>query len=165
MRLARIVCLLFSSAAFAMQGSAPPFKMGLWEITTTSTTKVSGKMAEAMQKMGQPVGAPTTQTMKLCYTTETWERALSGQMRPGCTRSNVVSTAQKYSLTLTCNRGANTMAADTTTFFDSSTQLHGTTHIVSNSPDGAMNVDGTSTAKFLSADCGDVKPLGSTVHP
>ena len=160
MRHARIVCVLFSSAAFALQPSSPPMKMGLWEITSNTTMKATGKMADSMAKMGQPMGTPTTQSMKMCFTLDSWQKALSRETRSGCTKSNVVMTSQKYALTLTCN----TMTTDSVTFIDSPVQMHGTIHLVSNSPNGQMISDGTSTAKFLGADCGDVKPIGSTIH-
>jgi len=163
MRVARIVCVLFSSAAFAMQAN-PPMKMGLWEMTSTSTMKATGKMADAMSRSGQAMGTPTTQSMKMCLTQENWQKAVSGQMHPGCTESNVVKTAQKYSLTLTCSRGSSTMTTESVTFLDSPVQMHGTIHLVSNSQNGQMVTDGTSTAKFLSSDCGDIKPIGSAIH-
>jgi hypothetical protein len=163
MRVARLVCVLFSSAAFAMQG-APPMKMGLWEMSTTATMKATGKMADAMQKMGQPMGTPTTTSMKMCLTLESWQKSVGGETHPGCTRTNVVSTGQKYSLTLTCSRGSGTTTADSTTFIDSPAQIHGTIHLVSNSDNGQMISDGTSTGKFLSADCGAVRPIGSNLH-
>jgi len=166
MRVARIVCVLFSSAAFALQPTTAPFTLGLWEFTSTSTMKATGKMADAMSHSGQAMGTPTTQTMKLCMAGETWQKALSGMgaRADACTRSNVVATGQKYSLTLSCNHGSSTISVDSATFFDSPVQMHGTIHLVSNSANGQMVTDGTSTAKFLSSDCGDVKPLGSAIH-
>ncbi len=161
MRVARLACILFSSAAFAMQG-APPIRMGLWEMTNISTMTATGKMADAMAQSGQPMGKSTTQTMKLCFTADTWQNALAHQARAGCTRSNVVSTSDKYALTLTCSFGGNTMTTTVVNFIDSPEHLHGTVHLVSNSPSGDMTSDGTGTGKFLSSDCGDVKPLGST---
>jgi len=164
MRVAKIACILFSSAAFALQPSTPPMKMGLWEITTTSTMKATGKMADAMQKMGQPMGAPSTQSMKMCMTLENWQKAVSGNAHPGCTQSNVSYTGKKYTVTLTCNRGTSTMTTDVTTFLDGAEQIHGIVHMVSNSDNGQMTSDGTSTGKFISSDCGDVKPIGSNLH-
>jgi hypothetical protein len=162
MRFARIVCVVLSStAAFAMQGAAPPIKMGLWEMTNTSTMTATGKMADAMAQSGQPMGKPTTQTIKLCFTADTWQNALTREARAGCTRSNVVNSSKQYSLTVTCSFGANTMTADVINYIDSPEALHGTVHLVSNSPNGQMTSDGTGTGKFLSSDCGDVKPLGT----
>jgi len=164
MRFARIFCVLFSSAAaFAMQAN-PPMKMGLWEITATTTMKATGKMADAMTHAGQTMGTPTTQSMKVCLSQENWQRAVSGATLPGCTQSNVVNTGQKYALTLTCNRGSSTMNTDSVTFFDSPVQIHGTIHLVSSSANGQMVSDGTSTGKFLSSDCGGVRPLGSPIR-
>jgi hypothetical protein len=161
MRAVRIAaCILCSSAAFAMQG-APPIKMGLWEMTNVSTMTATGKMADAMAQSGQAMGKPTTQVMKMCFTAETWQNSLAHQARAGCTRTNVVSTSEKYALTLSCSFGQNTVTTSVVNFIDSPEHLHGTVHLVSNSPSGEMTSDGTATGKFLSSDCGDIKPLGS----
>ena len=165
MRTARIVMLLLcSTTALAMQDSAPPIKMGLWEMTNSTTMTATGKMADAMARSGQ-MGKPTTQTMKLCFTAETWQNGLASQARAGCTKSDVVSTSKQYSLTMTCNFGGNTMTAKVVNYIDSAEAIHGTVHLVSNTPNGQMNSDGTGTGKFLSSDCGDVKPLGTMRRP
>jgi hypothetical protein len=165
MRLARIAtCILCSSAAFAFQG-VPPIKMGLWEMTNVSTMTATGKMADAMAQSGQPMGKPTTQSMKLCLTEDTWQKALANEARAGCVKSNVVMTSQKYALTMTCTVGGNTVVANVVNLIDSPTQIHGTVHLVSNSSMGQMTSDGTGTGKFLSSDCGDVKPLGTVTRP
>jgi Protein of unknown function (DUF3617) len=162
MRVARIAMILFvSSAAFAMQDpAAPPIKMGLWEMTNTSTMTATGKMADAMAASGQ-LGKPNTQSMKVCFTPDTWKNALAHETRSGCTRSNVISTSKQYSLTMTCNVGTSTMTVNVNNIVDSSEAVHGTVHMVSNSPSGQMTSDGTGTGKFLGSDCGDVKPLGT----
>jgi hypothetical protein len=152
---------MISTAGFAMQGSVPPIKMGLWEMTNNTTTTATGKMADAMAQSGQPLGKPSTLSMKVCLTSETWENALANQPRAGCTKSDLVMTSKQYSLTITCSFGANTMTAKVNNIIDSPEALHGTVHLVSSSPNGQMTSDGTGTGKFLSSDCGDVKPLGT----
>jgi hypothetical protein len=163
MRIATAATVLFGLTWFALQPDVP-IKMGLWELTTTSTMKGSGKMADAMRQSGHPVGTPTTESIKMCFTPDNWQNSIGGMVLPGCTRSNLVMSGQKYSVTLTCTHGTTTTAVDTAIFFDSPVQLHGTAHIVRNSSDDQIVNDGVTTAKFLSADCGDVKPILAPHH-
>ena len=144
-----------------MQGAAPPIKMGLWEMTNVSTMTATGKMADAMAHSGQAMGKPNTMTMKICFTADTWQNALANEARAGCTKTNVVNTSKQYSLTMTCSYGNNTTTAAVNNIIDSPEAIHGTVHLISSSPMGQMTSDGTGTGKFLSSDCGDVKPLGT----
>jgi len=146
---------------------APPIKMGLWEVTSVSTTQATGMMADGLKRSGQNIGTPNTLVSKLCLTPETWEKSLAGNAPPaiGCNRSNVVSTPEMMSGTLTCSFGDNSMSADQKTYFDSPEKVHGTQHITSKSARGTMDTVGTTTAKFLGSDCGDVKPFSGIHRP
>jgi hypothetical protein len=161
MRVAIGTFLLLGWMGFA----PPPMKMGLWELTSLSTSNATGKLADAMAQTGHPNGKPTTDTMKMCFTLESWEKSLGmGASRSGCTRTDVVDTPTKLSGKVSCTYGSTTVVADSTMYIDSPEKVHGTAHMANNSPGGTIVTDSTTTARFLSADCGDVKPIGSTLR-
>jgi hypothetical protein len=151
---------LFSIAALAaaQTPAPPPMKMGLWQ------TEVS------VQMNGMPNGAgvpPRTITTQSCMTPDTWKDSLQNaqnrQHNPAanCTTSNVQQDSHHYSADMVCsgNQGfTTTIHVDMQ--FDSDESMHGTTAATFGGGGAAqgMSMNSTIKSKFLSSDCGDVKP-------
>jgi hypothetical protein len=131
-----------------LPASAPPMKMGLWEQTTVVNMKMTGKDV--------PKGMPTTQTMKarVCYTSETWSKALSGSHdSKSCTFSKVSITGSHMSVGVTCNEGM-AMKMQIEGDFPTKETGRGTVHMEMNMSGMNMLSDSTYEMHFVSSDCG-----------
>jgi Protein of unknown function (DUF3617) len=150
---------LFSFAALASaQSGPPPMKMGLWQSEVT------------VQMTGMPNGASMpsrTMTSQSCMTLDSWKDSLQGAQnhQPNasvkCTRSNVQQDGHHYTADVQCSGqqgGSTTIHVDMQ--FDSDESMHGTTTMSLSGPNApsGMQMSSTIKSKFLSSDCGDVKP-------
>ena len=147
-------------AGFFQMPSTPPMKMGLWEMTSTTTMTIPG--------MNTNMPARATK-VRMCHTPESWANNLMPQTgRPGaqsngqsdCVMSNQSFTGHTFSVDISCPKSGT--KGHMTTTWDGSDSSHGTTHMEINSGGRSMTMDGTSTSRFVSSDCGAVKP-GSAV--
>lgn len=167
--------LVFQAAADDIK----PFdaKVGLWE--TTSTTEITGMLAmpqipeEQLAKMppeqrakleamikGRGMGGPRTNTSKSCVTRESLEKALSfGQNEESCTRKVVTSSSSKQEIHIECVRGKSTMTGDLTVERLDGEHARGSMVMKSAGADRPIDMKMSFTSKWLSADCGDVKPI------
>ena len=164
----RLVVLIggFLLAGQVGVAQAPPIKMGLWEMTTVITTTYPPSMASIMMQAAGPSGKPMTTTDKMCFTTEMWEASLGLKPKSkGCTISKRDLSGKTLAVSMTCDFGGGTsMALDSSETFDSTETMHGTAHAVtmygaSVAGGGKSVSDSTTTAKFVSSDCGSVKPI------
>lgn len=158
LRLATLA-LLLSLPALASAQSAPPIKMGLWEHSVT--LNMSG-MPDGMS------GSSHTITNQTCMSNDTWKQALQSMQghrqqanAANCTTSNVQQDSHHFAFDVACTaqQGMNTkMHLDMT--LDNEDIMHGTmstTMSGSNIPQG-MSMTATINSKFVSSDCGSLKP-------
>jgi Spy/CpxP family protein refolding chaperone len=152
-------------------------KLGLWE--TTSTTEISGMPAmpqipeEQLAKMppeqrakieamikGRGMGGPRTTTSKSCVTRESLEKAMAfGQNEESCTRKVITSTSSKQEIHIECTRGKNTMTGDLNIERLDGEHAKGSMVMKSAGAERPIDMKMSFTSKWLSADCGDVKPV------
>jgi len=160
-------------------------KPGLWENTTTS--QISGlsmpnmpqmspdqlaKMppeararVEAMMKGGP--GAPQTNTMKACITSEQLSKPMFGNGDKSCTYKLAASSFGSQTIHVECTRGNTKTAGDLTLNRVDSEHLKGdmlmkTTGDSSTAGSAGQNmtIKLSFSNKWLGSDCGDVKPGG-----
>lgn len=150
----------FSTALIAQTVIPPPVKMGLWqsEATTEASGAANSPMAQALSNGGH------TTVSQGCLTPETWKKELEGleRQRTGdCSMSNFQQTSHKLSFDEQCggDRGySNT--AHVEMFIDDAENAHGHADMKMVGPafPQGMTIHVTMKSKYLSSDCGDVKP-------
>lgn len=154
--------LLASSAARAQASDAPPpIRMGLWQSETTST--FAGAPGSPL---GQALGhGGHTVVSQGCLTPETWkdemEHLNQQAHRSNCTMSNFQQDTHKVSFDEQCSadHGFSTQM-HFEMLIDSAESAHGDGEMKMTGPafpDG-MTMHMALKTKFLSSDCGDVKP-------
>jgi hypothetical protein len=166
-----LVCCATALLALPLAASAAHRKPGLWE-TTVQLNFVKGgpqippAQLQQMKQMGiqLPFNRPTT--VKQCLTAEqaAKEEAPSYGRNKDCQMKNAHYSGSTFSGDLVCNsqdmKGTGTIKAT----FDSDTQYHGTMHFAGTSPQhggGEVEMNNEFTGRWISADCGTVKPLPS----
>jgi len=137
----------------------PPVKMGLWQ--SSVTINMSG-----MPNMPSGAGS-TTHVNQSCMTPDNWKDAFRNmqqrrqQMSANCTTTNYSQDAHQLTLDMSCTseQGMNTNM-HIQMFLDNDSAMHGsaTTKISGAAFPQGMVVNSTISSKFLSSDCGDVKP-------
>jgi Protein of unknown function (DUF3617) len=155
------LAMLFSLAALASAQTItpPPMKMGLWQAEVT------------MQMSGMPNGAnipSRTVVSQTCMTPDTWKDSLTrmqNRQRTGpsnCSVTNVQQDGHHFTADVQCTSQQFTSNGHIDMQFDSDESMHGTTTVSMggpNAPSGMqMQMVVSSKSKFLSSDCGDVKP-------
>jgi hypothetical protein len=170
--------LLLSSAVLPADDIKPfDVKLGLWE--TTSTTEMSGMAMPAMPQIPPDAlsrmppeqrarieammkgrgGSPRTATVKSCITKDTLAQAGAfGQSDKSCTMKVVSSTPAKQVMHMDCTRENNHMTGDITIDRVDAEHVKGLSSIKSEG-EHAVTIKSTFETKWLSSDCGDVKPI------
>jgi len=153
-------------------------KPGLWENTTTSqisglkmpqlTPEQLAKMPPQARAQFEGVGAPQTQTLKACITREQLAKPLFDSGDKSCSYNLKNSSSSSQTIHVECTRGNTKTAGDLTLDRVDSEHLKGDMLMKTtgdSSTAGSMGQNMTIkisfTNKFLSSDCGDVKPGGS----
>ncbi len=155
------------SAALLAQTPALDIKVGLWEMTMT--TKVGGDMptldmskltseqrTRMQEAMKQFMGTHTT-THKSCITKADLQKgAFLGDDQPNCKTTVVKNTSTVLDAHQTCTGDD---ASTNNLHFEaaSPTTVTGTVKSTNTSDGKTMNVEGTIAARWLGAECGDVK--------
>ena len=162
--------LLCASLTAVLLAQAPALnvKMGLWEITTTAkvggqppaidTSKMTPERKAQMEAAMQKMMGDRSSVAKTCVTREKFEKSnfLGSNDDPGCKRTITTNTATALDGTEVCTgERARTMHMHIEAL--SSTSWKGTTNITTTRNGRTTTVDGTLTAKWLGADCGDQK--------
>lgn len=150
------LALLLSAASFAcaQTPATPPIRMGLWQTEVMST--ISGMPAGA--------GGAHTVVTQSCVTPETWKRDFQGSRSDRnmkCTTSNLEQSSQKVVFDESCvSEQSYNMTAHVEMLIEGQESLHGTVDTKMTGPNlpAPMTVSTKIQSKFLSADCGDVKP-------
>jgi len=170
-----IVAVALAAASAALVGAATPLnvKLGLWE--ATSVNQMTGMPAmpnmdlstlppeqrariEAAMKQRQEATGGKPHVTKTCVTQEKLEKDFyqDRQMDPSCKRTVTASTASLQEISIACS-GEHKMTG--TARFEAIDPEHvkGTMHFVSEAGAQPVTVNSTFTARYLGADCGDVK--------
>lgn len=176
------IAILCPAATWAQDIKPIDAKPGLWENTTTS--QISGvampampqltpdqlarmppqtrAQMEAMMKGG--MGAPRTSTMKACITREELAKPLFDSGDKSCTYKLVKSSSSSQQIHVECTPGNTKTVGDLNLERVDSEHLKGDM-VMKTTGDGAsgtagqnMNIKISFTNKWLSSDCGDVKP-------
>lgn len=139
------VAALLCASSHVLLAQTPPIKMGLWEKKMTTTRET---------------GAPVTLTSKSCVTAEEWERMMANSAKPhkNCT-VNKSTTAHGYSFNSTCTMqgGASLSITGSTTIQDPE-HITGEMHSTMTRNGQKQEMQSQSTSRFLSSDCGSIKP-------
>jgi hypothetical protein len=176
--LATGVAALSSTLALAQ----PRMKPGLWEEALTLKTdnaqanaameQMKARLAAmppdqraAVEKMmaghGVGMGAGGGNTLRVCVTQEQIDRGFRPEDDGHCSRSNVSTSGGTTSFDFACKSergsvtGHGSFIATSDTAFTSSTAADRVT------PKGTMHVQSDVAGKFVSSDCGDVKPVAT----
>jgi hypothetical protein len=165
-RLTAVAPLLLLASSFAFAAAQvpaglapPPIKMGLWEATVTANTGMGPK--------------GITSVHQSCMTPDSWKDLMQKiQARTAnvtCTSSNLQQDSHKISFDGSCSMDQGMTANyHVEMFLDGDTAMHGTTTGKISGPmfPNGMTIGSSMTSKFISSDCGDVKPGESkTVKP
>jgi len=169
-----------AAAALPAQDIKPfDVKLGLWE--TTSTTEMNGMAMpnmpqippealaqmppeqrariEAMMK-GRGGSGPGT-TTRYCVTKESLQRPMAfGQQERACTTKVVSSTSSKQVMHMDCTRGETHMTGDMTVERVDAEHAKGAMTVKAEG-EQAVGMKMSFQTKWLSADCGSVKPAGA----
>jgi hypothetical protein len=149
--------LLLSFAALAAAQvpniAPPPIKMGLWQSSVTLNSTAMGPAG------GHPI------TNQSCYTPDSWKQSMqkmqSRQPTMNCTTSNMQQDSHKLSFDGQCSepQGMN-VTYHVEMFLDSDEAMHGSSSAKMSGPQfpQAMTMTSVISSKFVSSDCGDIKP-------
>jgi hypothetical protein len=156
-------------------------KPGLWE-TQVSSTQVTelppevearlsampaAQQAQVRSMMGGAGAAPVVTTRQVCIAPQTsLDTVLNrAQQTPGmqCSFSNRTQTASAASFDIDCTGQAGSAKGHTDLHLTDDDRVNSTSHILvtatSQGHTMTSTIDTSTTAKFISADCGDVKPF------
>jgi Protein of unknown function (DUF3617) len=146
----------------------PPVKMGLWE--TTVTTQMTGMqlppdVVEKLKQMGRDVpGAPHTTVTQGCLTPEEWQKGIEDMNKPrnsDCVTTKHGDDMRSISFDVSCKTQGGTISGHWEMHVVDDEHGHGEGHMKSDQtgPNGqSFEASSTMDTRYLSADCGDVKP-------
>lgn len=148
------------AAAQTPAPTPPPIKMGLWE--SSVTVNMSG-----MPNAPAGAGGSMTRVNQSCMTADSWRNAFRSmqqrqqQSTAACKSASVNQDAHQLTFDIDCSsqQGFNSNI-HVQMFLDSDEAMHGTATVKmsgANFPQG-MSMTSTINSKFLSSDCGDIKP-------
>lgn len=174
----------------AAQSTPLPIKPGLWEMQVSMTNKMAlppdveakiaampaaqqAQMRSMMGGMGGGGGQPTTTTRKDCIAPQTSMDSLLNQAQQNpnmkCSFNNRVQTASGASFDISCSGPTGSATGHIQYQMADDEHVSSTTHmtVTATASGHTMNttIDGSSTGKFVSADCGDVKPFSAGATP
>jgi hypothetical protein len=159
-------------AAAAAQADGMDVKPGLWERTTSvqhpgmpgmaalpEMAELPPEQRAQMEKMmGAMSGKPTV--TRECITPEMlkqWEDYAKAHSEAGCTHEVRERSPQKVSMAMSCDGGRTTGTAEFTA--PTPEQMTSAITTVSQREGGERRMKIESSARWLGADCGDVKPV------
>jgi hypothetical protein len=162
---------LVALAGFAAAGQVAPVKPGLWEVHVDRT--IDGQKAPGMeerfknmpperrQQMEEMMKArgidQSGNVMKVCHTKETLDRSRFSNAMPDCKTTFGQSSGSVWKGHTTCARMH--LESDTEIKFTGSKSYTSKTSSVSEIGGRTRKSEIVTSGKWLSADCGDVKPL------
>lgn len=156
-----------ASAQSTPPDAPPPIKMGLWQSEVT-TTMAGGPGSPT----GQAMGSGHTVVTQGCLTPDTWKKDIQGMHQrmhdASCTVSNFQQDPHRIAFDEACSSQSgysNTIHFEM--LIDDTENGHGHADMKMNIPSvpQGMSMHMNMKTKFLSADCGDVKPgEGKVIH-
>lgn len=153
-----LFCAAVASAQLDNLGP-PPVKMGLWQSTLTS--QISGLP-------NMPAGMPPARPIvtQSCMTADDWQKGMT-QMQQNlqrekaeCSNVKLQHNGNQFIFDEQCSQNGMSSTVHVEWTIDNQENMHGQSNAqMSGSafPQG-MTMHGTMTSKFLSSDCGSVKP-------
>ncbi len=161
------VCVVVASCCFgvALAAQAQSRKAGLWEVTSTMTWQQSPFPAGMSGGPNSPFGAGA-HTNTVCITQEQIDKfgAPPPQTRGDCQVTNVSKQATGMTAEMTCSgnmSGKGTLVASWTDEDHTISKMHFTGTMQAGPSPKPVEWTVDSTSVFKSADCGNVKPLGT----
>jgi hypothetical protein len=152
---------------------------GLWEETVTSRTD-NAQANAAMEQMKQRMAAMSPEqrammdkmmgghamaaggapaAIRVCITKEQAERNFAPDANSHCTRSNISTSGNTTRFDMSCVMSQATMTGHGTFTNQGDSAFTVTTSTDTVSARSKMHVDSEITGKFVSSDCGEVKPF------
>jgi hypothetical protein len=161
--------LTLSTLALAQAPSGPPpVKMGLWQSEVTTT--VAGAPDSPMGKAMGGAGGRTTVTQG-CLTPDSWTKEIQGAQRrrsSECSQSNFQQDNHKVTYDETCSsQGGYSTNVHFEMLIDDPENAHGHADMKTSGPafPQGMTMHMTMKTKYMSSDCGSVKPgEGKVIH-
>lgn len=166
-----VLSVLSGSFFMANAHAAGKMKPGLWEMRMQSDAikampKMPPEQIEQMKKMG--IKMPTMQdgAMKntVCISKEMAEQnhpAAMQKNQPGCKPQNIVQNGNEYAMELLCDspelKGLGTVRGS----FNGSDSMRSTYDFKGTSHNHPVTQHMETTGKWLSADCGQIKPAST----
>ncbi len=143
-------------------------KLGLWEATTVAQTSgtmpfdTSGmteeqraRMAGVMDKMQKQMAMP--HTIKTCVTREKLEKDPFENKNQNCKNTVVSSSANAYDVKFECGQGGETQTGEWRFEAENPELVKGTGQMTFERGGRKMTSNTSMTAKWIGAECGDVK--------
>lgn len=161
-----LFCAGVASAQLDTMGP-PPVKMGLWQ--TTVTSQISGLP-------NMPSGMPAAKPMvnQSCMTPDSWQKGMTDlqqqlqRTKAECTNVKLQHNGNQFIYDEQCAQGGNNTTVHMVWTVDDQENMHGDSNAQMSGaaiPQG-VTMHATMTSKYLSSDCGNVKPGESkTVKP
>lgn len=166
---AAISALLFLMSTSTYVWAEEKIKAGLWEMSMKtdampSMPKLSPGQLEQMRKMG--IQAPQMQggamVSKVCITKEMAEReqAPGAEKESGCQSKNYQRSGASYSADIFCDGPSLKGEGKVKGVFSGQESFSSTYEFKGTAQGQAVKQRHDSSGKWISADCGDVKPMG-----
>ena len=159
-----------------------PIKPGLWQTTSSGTTSMTLPAAQEAQIAAMPAaqqamvrsrmggGTPTTVTTQACAAQQTSLNEIMSQAQQKntkCTFSNQTQASSGASFDVSCVSQQGTASGHAQFQMVDSEHVTGSIHLTADgsSKGGSMHmtIDNTVTSKYVSSDCGTVKPGAAQV--
>ncbi|HEY1335937.1 MAG TPA: DUF3617 domain-containing protein [Bryobacteraceae bacterium] len=164
------------TAATAQEVKPFDAKPGLWEYTSKAEAMNAPAMpqipeevlrnmpperrAQVEAMMKERAAGPPATTTKVCITRESLSRPLSFGQDKSCTQKVVSASSTKQEIHVECNRGNTNSSGDMTVERVDAEHAKGSGTVKLGQGDKAYSAKMSFTARWMSADCGDVKPMG-----
>lgn len=171
-RPAVLVAFAFAAVTLGAQAQVAPVKPGLWEVhaerevngqkvpdASERLKNMSPEKRERFEAMMKEHGMATDNSgaRKVCYTKENLDRSAWANQATDCKATFSSQSGSLWKWHTSCPKSG--YEADGEAHFLDSENYTVKSSSVSNTGDKARNSTTTITAKWLGADCGDVKPL------
>ncbi len=174
--------LILATIALGAQAQPQTLKPGLWEISNTMQSG-SGEMEKAMAQMKQEMesmppeqrkmmqdmmakqgvgigaGAAGAMTVKICMTKEMIERNEIGAQEGDCKTSHSPWVGNTMKMSFTCTKPPSSGDGQISVVSPQAYNVKMTVNTTSKGKPERMAMDGK--GKWLSAECGAIKPLGT----
>ena len=172
-----IAVMATSAIAAGALSPAPPVKPGLWEVTNIMMDR-NGEQSAAMQKMAQAMKDMPPEmrermdammksrgvgmggangAVKTCMTKETFEQDQWQGARSGCTTNYSARTGNTWKWHSSCPKLKSESDGEAVFTNTENYTAKVVTHSTATGKDVTSNV--SMTAKWLGANCGDIKPM------